>query len=361
MSPRRTHLIARLMILLALGSLLAGGAGADTVTLRPWARLGGANTVTLEAIADLVGDDAKALGDVEIVANPKAQAAGKAWLEISIDQVRSALDDRRVNWGRISLRGTTCEVHVAVASARRDDRASVLESESAPTPREPTTVDLTGPATVRTRVVSLLASLYHAEPDQLRVLFDNADKALLDTPQENRRIEVQPTANASSSRFTVIVWIYTGDQLTESRTLRIDLRVRRAVVVVAADRQRGETIEPDHLRQETMWIKPTGAPLVPSIEEAAGSIAKRRLVTGSVLRSDMIEPPIVVRRGELTIVHCLSGGVVVKAKARARADARQGDVIEFQLEGSKRTFRARVVGVGRAILNLDWDGDEKAG
>jgi flagella basal body P-ring formation protein FlgA len=68
----------------------------------------------------------------------------------------------------------------------------------------------------------------------------------------------------------------------------------------------------------------------------------------------------VVRRGELVTVHCVSGGIVVKAKARARAEARQDEVIELQMDGSKKTFRARIVGPGRAVVNLDQQFDAQA-
>jgi len=337
-------------ILFTLVLLFPEGVRADTVTLRRSAHLPIGRAVTLGDIADLTGADAASLSDVVIIADPAKRASGDARLEVSIDTVHTTLDQKHVNWGRLSMRGATCTVSLTGVRVVPD---SPVVRHVKPSPRAAAPVDLTGPTTVRTRVALLLARLYNVKPDALRVLFQGSDEAFLNTLQLDRRIEIQPTATPSSSRSSVIVWIYDGDRLQSSRTLRLDLLVRRQVVVTTADIQRGESINAESLRQETRWIAPTGAPLISSIENAAGFVARRRLAAGVMLRSDLVELPIVVKRGELVTVHCVSGGVVVKAKARARAAARLDEVIELQLDGSKKTFRARIVGPGRAVVNLD--------
>lgn len=336
-----TRWIARITILL----FAAAAARADSVTLRPGARVADLSAVTLGAVAELSGPEVEPFADMQI---PIAGADTQAWVEVKIEDVRRALDGAKVNWGRVSLRGTQCTVRLQSVAVQKDDR--VVE---APQPRVPTTVSLEGPATVRTRVVSLMARLYDVAPEDLRVLFDDSEESFLDMPEAGRRIEVQPAATASSSRFAVIVWVYEGDLLVESRTLRIDLRVRRPVVTLRTELQRGDVIRAEHLSAETVWLEPTGPATISSIESAVGSVARRRLGAGTMLRVDLLESPILVRRNELVTVHCISGGIVVKAKARARAEAREGDLVELSMDGSKKTFQARIVGPGRAVVNLD--------
>lgn len=332
--------------------LLGASALADRIALKPSASAQAGAPVTLRDVADLTGPDAEALADTVLVDDVNRRAAGRAWFELTIDDVRATLDQRRVNWGRLSLQGASCAVRLTdtVAPTKVDDSPARVE-------RSPETVDLTGPATVRTRIVALLTRLYDVAPGDLRVLFSEDDDAFLNTPEFGRRIEVQPAATASSSRFAVVVWVYDGDRLLESRTLRIDLQVRRRVFVLASELQRGDSIRETHLRAETMWLEPTGPAPIRKDEAAIGSVARRRLAAGTVLRVDQLESPVVVRRGELVTIHCLSGGVVVKTRARAQSDAREGDLIELRMDGRRKSFVARIVGPGRAVMNLDAPSD----
>jgi len=303
--------MTRRIAITLLTLLLAAGATADRIAMKPSAVVSGDGAITLRDVADLAGDEAEALADAVIIEDFTRRAGGRAWVEITINDLREALEGRRVNWGRLSLQGGTCSIRLAGAPVRQapDDAPARVE-------RVPETVDVNGPATVRTRIVALLLRLYDAPPDDLRVLFSEDDEAFLNMPEHGRRIEVQPAATASSSRFAVVVWVYDGDHLVESRTLRIDLQVRRRALVLASELERGATIRESHLRAETMWLEPTGPALLRNEESAIGSVARRRLTAGTVLRVDHLESPVVVRRGELVTIHCISGGVVVKTRAR---------------------------------------------
>ena len=97
----------------------------------------------------------------------------------------------------------------------------------------------------------------------------------------------------------------------------------------------------------------TGPAPVESIEEATGSVVRRRLAAGTMLRVNELESPVLIERGDLITIHCISGGIVVKTKARARTAGRDGEMIELMMDGSRKSFRARVVGPGRAVMNLD--------
>ncbi len=328
--------------------LFQGAASAGRIELKPSAIAPESGAVTLKDVADLEGPNALALADVVIIEDFDERAGGRAWVQLAIDDVRTALDARRVNWGRISLQGRHCTVRLAGALITQSS-----DDHVAPATRAPETVDLTGNSTVRTRIVSLLLRVYDVDSENLRVLFNEDDKSFLDLPDAGRRIEVQPASTGSSSRFAVVVWLYAGDQLLETRTMRIDLQVRRRVFVLSSELERGDAIRESHLRSEFMWLEPTGPAPVLSQDKAINSVARRRLTSGTVLRVDHLESPVVVRRGELVTIHCISGGVVVKTRARAQDDAREGELVEMRVDGRRKTFVARVVGAGRAIMNLD--------
>ncbi len=80
--------------------------------------------------------------------------------------------------------------------------------------------------------------------------------------------------------------------------------------------------------------------------------ARRNIAAGSVVRVDSLEPPIACERGDLVKVHCVSGGIVVKAWARAQGQARDGEMVELLMTGSKKSFQARMTGLGVAVMNL---------
>ena len=66
----------------------------------------------------------------------------------------------------------------------------------------------------------------------------------------------------------------------------------------------------------------------------------------------MVEAPIVIKRGDLVNIHCISGSILIELqRMRARRDGREGETIEFESADGKRTrLQARVSGPGRAVI-----------
>lgn len=328
-------------------ALLAGAAAHAGVRLNARATVA-PGPVALADIATLEGDDALALATVEIEPDAVAAAGAQRRFEINLDQVRAALDRHGVNWGRVALSGASCLVRVA-----GDGPAPATDGADDEPERAPEIVSLDGPQTVRTRVAALLATLFDAEPRDLRLLFDERDDDFLATPEWGRRIDLQPNSTGSSSRQSVTVRIFEGERLVEARTIRIDALVRREVLLLAADVRRDDTIRREHLVPETVWFDPAEEAPVHALEHAVGMHARTRLEAGDILRQGDIEPPLLVRRGERVTVHCISGGVALRVKARAEHDARMGELVECRIDGRRSGFAARVTGEGVAVVNLD--------
>lgn len=334
----------RLVILIALCawsivSALGPACLAGTVTLRASATVNADAPITLGDIATLEGDDAAALATVVI----RPGGSGGSGGPITIAEVRAALDARRVNWGRVALRGgQRCEIRTGGAPAPR----AAVDPQAPPT-------DATDPSTapgdrVRHRVLETLAGLFGVTQDDLRVSFDASSADLLAMSASSRRVDVQATT--ASSRLMVRVWVYEGDRLLTQGVVRADIRVRVEAVVLRAAISRGERVTPDHVTLETLWMEPTGAPPVRDMASALGAVSKTRLDAGAVLRVDHVEPPLVIKRGDLVSVHALAGGLTVRTKARALADAREGELVELSRARDRRPFLARASGPGIAVL-----------
>lgn len=299
--------------------------------------------VLLGDIAALDGREAEALRGV--VVREAAPAAGEPG-EVALSDVRRALDESGVNWGLVALRGNVCALRTGVsaaAPARRERERPEVEHE---------VVDLRGAQTVRTYAARTLAAMFGVSPEDLRLAFDDSERALLDVSDLGRRIETQPLGESTGSRVPIAVWVYEADRVIASGTVRADVRVRRPAVVLTQSVARGERIRPGSLSREVMWLEPTGGTPVATVEEAVGGVARARMQAGTVLRLEHLEAPVVIRRGELVTVHCVSGGVVVKSKARATHDARLGDMVELSLGRDRRSFVARADAPGRAVMRL---------
>lgn len=338
--PRRFVILITLSILSAL-SAFGPACLAGTITLRASATVHTDAPITLGDIATLEGEHAVSLGGVVV-----RQADARNLRPVTLDEVRAALDNHGVNWGRLALRGgQSCDLR-AVAPVAASTSAPGLSSGAEPGDATPA---LPGER-VQGRVIETLAALFGVEHDDLRIGFDDSSRELLATPVQGRRVDVQTSA-ASSSRLMIRVWVYEGDRVVAHGAVRADVRVRVNAVVLRAAISRGDRLTPEHLGQETLWMEPSGAPPVRSMPDALGAVAKTRLDAGSVLRTDHIEAPLVIRRGDLVSVHALAGGLTVRTRARALADAREGELVELSRARDRKPFVARAAGPGIAVLD----------
>lgn len=336
-----------------VGWALGGPVCAQTlVSVRPAAEVApGAQEVRLADIADIAGDEAEALGSIRIGAAP---ATGRP-SRFDISDVRASLESAGVNWGRVSLRGAACMVTAppspgsAVPEAL-DHRAERARAGMA----KPQAIDMTGPPTVRTTIAARLAVAHGVSVDRLRLGFDEADKEVLDMPVADRRVVIDFGGSELSARVPATVTAYSGDTIALKRTVQADVLVRRPSLKAAKTLERGRVIEREDLAIEDRWSPPgRGSALLGNIEDAVGSVTGRRIAVGQELRRDDLSAALACRRGDTVLVHCLSGSVVVKMRARALGAARDGELVELRREGAGRDekpFTARMAGRGRAVV-----------
>lgn len=341
--PRAIRVFAAALVALAI----ACAAGAGTVRLRASASVA-PGPVRLADIAALEGPEAERLAEITIEPDARSAGAERRVFEIDLAQVRAALDREGVHWGRVALSGAACIVRIV------GDAPPVTDDDAgAPTERAPEPVTLDGPPTVRTRISALLLNLFDVEAQDLRLLFDERDEAFLATPEWGRRIDLQPNSTGSSGRQSITVRLFEGERLLETRTVRVDARLRRSVVRLASGVARGEAVGAGQVALQELWLDPAAEAPVERLEDAVGMLARTRLDAGDVLRVGDVEAPLLVRRGDRVTVHCMSGGVALRVMARAEADGRMGELVECRIDGRRRAFLARVADRGVVVMNLD--------
>lgn len=343
------------VILLAFTSFAAAQ---TTISLRASARLPeGAQEVRLADIADLAGPDAASLGTLVIAADVAQTAGRDGRVPLTLDRVRAALEGQPgVNLGKLALRGGTCTVQVAATPS--PDRPARTQPGRTDRRAEPAPVDVSGPATIRTAIAEKLAAAHGVGFDDLRIGFDDSDEPVLARDATAGRLDIHLGGSATSPRLPITVTMYEADpaapgalRIAFSRTVQADVLIRCAVPVAATTIERGRPIGSEDLTSEIRWITPPRTdPMV--ADDLIGLQAHRRIAAGQTISPNDVTSPQACKRGDTVYVHCLSGGIVIKVKAKALASARDGEFVQLKIEGSDQPFEARMSGRGRAVMEV---------
>jgi flagella basal body P-ring formation protein FlgA len=191
------------------------------------------------------------------------------------------------------------------------------------------------------------------EPSGLRATFEAPDRAALSRPLSSATLIIQPVSSDASATAVVQVRLVNDGSIIEARTVHAQVEVERQVLVTRRMIAAKRAIGPEDLAPEQRWVAPATASPFASVQDAVGAFVRTRLEPGTVLRPDHVLSPIAVKRNELVTVYSVSDGFEIKVQARAKTDARVGEVIEFRTERSKSWFRARVDGPGVAVVVMD--------
>jgi flagella basal body P-ring formation protein FlgA len=87
-----------------------------------------------------------------------------------------------------------------------------------------------------------------------------------------------------------------------------------------------------------------------SVEKLIGMEARQAIQAGDIVFTDQVQPPIVVKRGDVITVTSQSGGIRVRTSGRAMHDASRGELVQVESLGSREKYDARVVGPREATV-----------
>ena len=142
-------------------------------------------------------------------------------------------------------------------------------------------------------------------------------------------------AYAGKQRFSI--WARVKVRLSVPRVIAIDA-LPQGVPVTAAQ-----------LRLE-MRDEIPGAGFAASPEEIVGRLPKRSIVAGAALRTEWLDAPKAVLRGDTVQVEVSLGGTHLKLEAVAEASGVIGETIPIQNPTSKQRFPARIQAPGRVVV-----------
>ncbi len=345
---------ARTLITLAAITVLAALArGQDALALARTARIDPGRPVVLADIARLTGPAAEQLGALVLIETPDTEPAdGRGWFRVDLDRVRARLvEELGEGAGMVALSGSVCDVQVFTPTPAPTGAANRPEPPAA----TPDARELIGLATVRGALAREVSRLLQTAPQSLRLAFEAGDAAFLDMEATGRVIEISPVG--ASERMPLAVAVYDPSGHVTRRTVRIGIEVQRSVALAARVVPRGKALEAADLSPEVRWVSPTDR--VVGFAEAVGSVARQRLDPGETLETHLVEPPVMINKGDLVFVRVVTAGLVVRREANALSDGRQGETIEFAARhDATQRFRAMVAGRGDAMV---WAGRAPAG
>ncbi|MFG0253378.1 MAG: flagellar basal body P-ring formation chaperone FlgA [Phycisphaerales bacterium JB038] len=327
------------LLLVALWAVPVQG---DTVTLRRSARVETFDEVTLQDVATLEGSYAQQFAALALTAT-RHRGGGP---ELSIAEIRQALNAAEVNWGKLSLRGDACHLRLRRALSEPEEEAEAATSGPQP-------IDPNGPPTLRLRVAKYISEWTGLPLADLRLSFSEHQEELLSLSERDYRFELTPIMSPDSLRIPVVVRVWREGAPQRQETVTVDIEKRVPVVVLKRDVDRETVLTAADVEVQVIWLSRSGAEPFASLTEVTGRVATKRLQAGKILRAGDLEQPILIKRRDKVRVYCLVGNLVLSTDtARAMEDGRLGEWIQLQREGGKRTFSAKVQGRGVALVEI---------
>lgn len=345
-NPNFKRLLRDLVILLAVTlAMMAAVVRGDSVKLLGFATTA-EPTVKLRDVAELSGDGAKALGDT-VVGEVKADARESS---VSLDSVREKLTQRGVNWGTMSLGGyAICRIE--------KPPTEVAHAAIAANPSTEVTVNAT--LTVREKIVELMAKLTGVDRADLKVTFAEGDAKVTALSTLTSRFEFEPESATGLGRVPIVVRRWSGDKLVETLRVTADVSRRCLAVVTTHEISRGQTFAPSDIDVQEVYTDGTHGKPLSDPAGVIGQNAALALRKGSIIYGEGLRSPVVVKRGDVMSVRCISGGMVVKTSARATENGSIDQVIQARNERSRETFLVRVTGpMEGTLMNTAADPDK---
>ncbi|MEM1108315.1 MAG: flagellar basal body P-ring formation chaperone FlgA [Planctomycetota bacterium] len=335
---------------------LATQALADSVRLYEQAGTAGPS-IRLAEVAELEGEYAESLGDL-IVAR---FSEGQGELSVQLATVRRVLSESGVNWAELSLRGRSVCVVTNMTADKADTKVS---NDRAVTTNNKLAVDQENAGqTVSGMLIDEIVSLNGNAPiDDMKITFrGGADEAAwLNRSAAVGRYEVQSLSRSGLGRVPMKVRRYAPSGTVEEATLMAEVSRRIQAVVALRQVRRGEVFSRENAGVKEIYITSDQGETLSRGELVWGQPSGAAIREGAVVLTDHVAPDVLVKRGDLVTVACVSGSLVVRMVGRASENGGRGDIIAVRNPETRETFYATVSGRRQATISTDSSRDRLA-
>lgn len=165
-------------------------------------------------------------------------------------------------------------------------------------------------------------------------------------PPCRQSLRVVQTSGRPSALDRLRLEISCPDQSGWTQTVSTRQDLFLPVLTTAATIDRGQIIEPAHLKHQRINISRAQRGFIIDQQQVVGLSAKRRLRPDQVLNPAMLSEAAPVRRGQPVRIVARQQGIQATTQGEALADGTVGDIIRVRNGTSDRVIQAQVVGPG---------------
>jgi len=328
-------------------------ADSESIRLHDQAGVTG-DQVRLRDVAELQGVNTPTLGDIVLATlGPDEQNT-----TVTLTRIRDQLSQHGVNWGKLSLRGYA-QCHVT----RRANPAQTVRASPSPAPliaNPMEEISLSSTITLRERLVEFIAKFAETDPTELRITFANHNDPALSQSTWQDRYEFEPISSTALGRVPIVVRRFRDDRLVDSTRITVDVARRYMAAVATRSIGRGQMFTPGDVEIREVYLDGSAKP-VADLSQVIGETAGAIIRADAVLYDDDLRSPLLVRRGQLMTVRCISGGLVIKTVARAKENGVRGQIIQVRNERTREYYAVRLTSTqeGIAILHHDQASEDR--
>ncbi|MBI9085916.1 MAG: flagellar basal body P-ring formation protein FlgA [Desulfobacterales bacterium] len=166
----------------------------------------------------------------------------------------------------------------------------------------------------------------------------------MDLPSGNVTYRVEPPEAIDFLRPVPLSIEFSVDGKPQKRAwATVNLTIMAPVVVSRNPMARYQTVAETDVDVELRDLTTLSGLVISDPAEVVGQRMRRSIGSHTAMRSDLVELPPVVRRGDVVTIVAESGGLRVTALGKVRGLARRGERIGVVNLGSGRTVHARVI------------------
>lgn len=133
-----------------------------------------------------------------------------------------------------------------------------------------------------------------------------------------------------------------------ARNMAVNVKVFREVLVSSRNLSRGTLLSAADFSLQEVDISQVRGQLIEDPQIAVGMEVRRNVNTGTALSSDMLNAPLMVRRGDTVMLTAERAGVSIRQQGTAMQDGESGRQITVRNTRSNRVVQAIVTGYGEA-------------
>ena len=216
-------------------------------------------------------------------------------------------------------------------------------------------IGLPAPALPATDPVSSYDLLAAAATSAVAEAFvNNSGRVEIELPAPDPRLQIpacQLPLETSIGRHNgqggrINVRVDCRDAAPWARNMAVNVKVYRDVLVSSRNLTRGVQLSQADISLQEMDVSLIRGQLIDDAQQAVGQQLRRNINAGTALSADMLEAPVLVRRGDTVMLTAERGGVSIRQQGTAMEDGESGRQIAVRNTSSNRVVQAVVTARG---------------